>query len=79
MAEIIDGVYFEKLSLMLGNLQTWEKRKADIFHELYGKTIDTKLDRLLKNEREGKNELLEFIKLLNLQYSFLSKLKKEEK
>lgn len=51
MAEIIDGVYFEKLSLMLGNLQTWEKRKADIFHELYGKTIDTKLGRLLKNEK----------------------------
>lgn len=29
--EIIDGVYFEKLSLLLGNLQAWEKKKYDVF------------------------------------------------
>ena len=39
MSEIIDGVFFEKLSLMLGNLQTWEKQKQEAFGEMYGVTI----------------------------------------
>lgn len=43
MSEIIDGVYFEKLSLLLGNLQTWEKSKDDMLNELYGKAISHKL------------------------------------
>jgi len=32
-----------------------------------------------KNNIELRNEMNEFIKVLNMQYSFLSKLKKEEK
>ena len=32
-----------------------------------------------KNKRELINETTEFIKLLNLQYSFLSKLKRDDK
>lgn len=49
MTEIIDGVYFEKLSLMLANLQNWEKRKGEIFYELYGKIIDKKIGWMEQN------------------------------
>lgn len=64
---------------MLGNLQSWQKRKEEIFYGKYGQLIEGKLMKLDRNENEVKNQLLEFIKMLNIQYSFLSKLKKEDK
>jgi hypothetical protein len=47
--EIIDGVYFEKLSLMLGNLQSWEKKKEQVFNDMYGTSIESKLIKMQRN------------------------------
>ena len=46
---------------------------------MYGTAIDSKLVRVERTQKELKAELLEFLKAINQQYSFLSKLRKDEK
>ena len=79
ISELIDGVYYEKLGTILATLQDWERSKANKIKDHYEHRMGGLLGLMGRNQNEVNNELTEFIKVLNMQYNFMSKLKKEDK
>lgn len=55
MNEIIDGIYFEKLGMVLTHLQEWEKKRNSVVEEVYHESISNVFMKMEKNNVEMRN------------------------